>query len=139
MSLPAQSPENDLRRDVDILLRLWEMHNTSEMHAARMWVFTEFGAADHEEFKRKYPPGSLEWRRFTGVYGMYEMYGVLIKRHLLSEDLFFDLFGGLNILWEKLAPVLRGMRAEIDPYLYENFELLCRRAEAWKTTHPPLG
>ena len=127
----------DQRRDVDILLRLWEMHTAPEMQSARMWVFTDFHAADYDEFKRKYPPGSVEWRRFTSVYGMYELYGVLVNRHLLDEDLFFDLFGGLNLLLEKLRPVLKGMREEIDPYLYENFELLCRGAEAWKAAHPP--
>lgn len=136
MKEPEKSAE-DLRRDVDILLRLWDMHNRPEMHAARMWVFTDFQAQDYAEFKRKYPPGSAEWRQFTSVYGMYELYGVLLKRKLLDEDLFFDLFGGLNILWDKLAPVLKGMRAEIDPYLYENFELLCRRAQTWKAAHPP--
>ncbi len=130
MSQPSQ-------RDVDILLKLWEMQNAPEMQSARMWVFTDFQAADYGEFKRKYPPGSMEWRRFLTVYGMYEMYGVLINRGLLDEDLFFDLFGGLNLLWAKLTPVLKGMRGEIDPYLYENVELLCRRAEAWKAAHPP--
>jgi hypothetical protein len=130
MSQPTQ-------RDVDILLRLWEMHNTPEMQAARMWVFTEFRAADYSEFKRKYPPGSLEWRRLTSVYGMYELYGVLIARDLLNEDLFFDLFGGINLLWEKLAPLLEGMRQEIDPYLYENFKLLYQRVRDWRAQHPP--
>jgi len=132
MSEPTQ-------RDVDILLRLWEMHNAPELQAARMWVFTEFAAMDYVEFKRKYPPGSVEWRRFTSVYGTYEMYGVLINRNLLNEDLFFDLFGGLRLLWDKLQPVLTGMRQEIDSYLYENFELLCRRAQGWQAKHPPRG
>jgi len=50
-----------------------------------------------------------------------------------------DLFGGLNLLWDKLRPVLAGMRQEIDPYLYENFELLCRQAQDWKAEHPPRG
>jgi hypothetical protein len=125
------------QRDVDILLRLWEMHNTPEMQAARMWVFTEFRATDYSEFKRKYPPGSLEWRRFTSVYGMYELYGVLIARNLLNADLFYDLFGGIGILWEKLAPLLAGMRQEIDPYLYENFKLLFEGAKQWQAAHPP--
>jgi len=132
MSEPTQ-------RDVDILLRLWEMHNASELQAARMWVFTEFGAVDYAEFKRKYPSGSVEWRLFTNDNATYEMYGVLINRNLLNEDLFFDLFGGLNLLWDKLRPVLAGMRQEIDPYLYENFELLCRQAQDWKAEHPPRG
>jgi hypothetical protein len=125
------------QRDVDILLRLWEMQNAPEMHAARMWVHSEFRAADFEEFKRKYPSGSVEWRRFTSVYGMYEMYGLLICRGLLNEDLFFDLFGGIGLLWDRLEPVIGGMRHEIDPYLYENFELLSRRADTWKAAHPP--
>jgi hypothetical protein len=113
------------------------MHDAPDMHMARMWVLTECAASDYEDFKRKYPPGGPEWRRFTSVYGMYELYGVLLNRELLNADLFFDLFGGLGILWEKLRPVLAGMRAEIDPYLYENFELLCHRAAAWKQAHPP--
>lgn len=123
--------------DVEILLKLWELANAPEAQAARAWMFTEFSAANYQEFLAKYPPGSQEWRRFTTTLALMELCGVLINRGLLHEDLFFDLFGGFDIIWQRVQGVLPGMRKELDPRLYENFELLVRRHRAWQQAHPP--
>jgi len=124
-------------RDVTILLKLWELANAPEAQAARMWMFTEFSASSYQEFLAKYPPGSPEWRRFSSTLALMELYGVLINRGLLDEDLFFDLFGGFDTMWQRVQHVLPGMRKELDPRLYENFELLARRHRAWQEKHPP--
>jgi len=59
-----------------------------------------------------------------------ELFGVLVKHQLVREDVFFDLFGGIDLLWDALSGVIQGMRQAIDPRLYENFELLHLRAKA---------
>ena len=125
------------QRDVEILLRLWELANTPDAQAARAWMFTEFAAANYQEFLAKYPPGSPEWRRFSTTLALMELCGVLVNRGLLNEDLFFDLFGGFDLIWRRVQGVLPGMRKELDPRLYENFELLARRHRAWQEAHPP--
>ncbi len=122
--------------DVDIILKLWELANSTEAQRARLWMYGSFEARDYGDFQAKYPTGSREWHNFIHTCGMMELFGVLVNRQLVDEDLFFDLFGGLEILWARVKPVIVGMRQDIDPRLYENFELLVARCLAWKVAHP---
>lgn len=118
--------------DTLLYLKLFEMATTPELREARLWMLTEFQAADYEQFLRRYPQGSVEWRRFTDVCNIMELFGVLLKHGRVQEDLLFDLFGGIDVLWEAAQGVVLGMRAAIDPRLYENFELLYRRLIEWQ-------
>jgi len=118
--------------DVTTLLKLYDMAMTPDLREARMWMLTDFRAVDYAQFSQHYPLGSAEWRRFTDVCGILELFGVLLKYELIPEDLLFDLFGGIDILWEIASGVIFGMRQAIDPRLYENFELLCQRAREWQ-------
>lgn len=116
--------------DVATLLKLYEMATAQHVREAQAWVLSEFQAANFDAFQQRYPIGSLEWRRFTDICGIMELFGVLVKHGLVREDVFFDLFGGIDILWEAVAGVIPGMRQAMDPRLYENFEALYRRAKA---------
>ncbi len=123
-------------RDVDIILKLWDLANGEDAQQARLWMYASFEARDYRDFQIRCPAGSREWRYFINTCGMMELFGVLVNRQLVDEDLFFDLFGGIEILWARVKPVVAGMRQEIDPRMYENFELLVARCTAWKATHP---
>lgn len=120
------------KEEVAVLLQLYEMTTRPEMRAARTWMLTEFDAANYEEFQSQYPAGSTEWRHFTDVCGIMELFGVLLKHEVLGEDLLFDLFGGIDVLWNTVAGVVPEMRAAIDPRLYENFEQLSARYRSWQ-------
>lgn len=125
--------------DVLILLKLFEMATTPEMREARTWMLAEFKADSYEAFQQQFPLGSAGWRRMTDVCGIMELFGVLLKHDLIGEDIFFDLFGGIDVLWETVARVIPGMRQAIDPRLYENFELLYRRSKEWQANLAPLA
>lgn len=118
--------------DVATLLRLYEMATAPHVREAQAWVLSEFEAPDFDTFQRRYPIGSQEWRRFTDICGMMELFGVLVKHELVRQEIFFDLFGGIELLWEAVAGVIPGMRQAIDPRLYENFEALYQRSMAWQ-------
>lgn len=122
--------------DVATLLKLYEMATTPQMREAQSWMLTAFRAPDYDTFQASYPIGSVEWRRFADVCGIMELFGVLIKHGKVDEDLFFDLFGGIDLLWETVAGAIPGMRRAIDPHLYENFEMLYRRLKTWQAQHP---
>jgi hypothetical protein len=47
----------------------------------------------------------------------------------VREEIFCDLFGGGDVLWEAVAGVIPGMRPALDPRLYETFEALYPRAK----------
>ena len=106
------------------------MATTPPMREAQSWMLTQFRAPDYATFQAIYPIGSLEWRRFADVCGIMELFGVLVKHGLVREEVFFDLFGGIDVLWEAVAAVVPGMRQAMDPKLYENFEALYHRATA---------
>jgi hypothetical protein len=116
--------------DVATLLKLYEMATAPHVREAQAWVLSEFQAANFDVFQRQYPMGSVEWRRFTDICGIMELFGVLVKHELVCEDVFFDLFGGIDLLWEAVSGVIPGMRQAIDPRLYVNFEALSVRAKA---------
>ncbi|MCL4459762.1 MAG: DUF4760 domain-containing protein [Chloroflexi bacterium] len=125
------------QRDVDVLLKLWELSIAERMQEAMAWMLSEFSAKDYTEFKEKYPRGSEGRRKFNLVCGNYELAGLLIARGLLNEDLYFDLIGGIEPLWGRVKGIMPGWRAESDPRMYENFEILHQHYLRWRESHPP--
>ncbi len=63
--------------------------------------------------------------------------GTLLKRGLVPEDPFLDLFGRLIVhCWKQVSPaiaILRRLRGEAQ---YHDFEYLALRAAAWLELHP---
>ena len=118
--------------EVGTLLKLYEMATSPRIREAQAWVLTELNAPDYESFDRQHPMGSMGWQRFNDACGVMELFGVLIKHNLVREEVFFDLFGGIEQLWETAGAIIPGMRDTLDPRLYENFELLYQRSLDWR-------
>jgi len=63
--------------------------------------------------------------------------GTLVKRELVSEDTFMDLFARLIAhCWRQLAPAIAIMRRTRGPTQYHDFEYLALRAAAWLKQNP---
>jgi hypothetical protein len=63
--------------------------------------------------------------------------GTLVKRGLVSEDTFMDLFGRLIVhCWRKLEPAIAIMRRRRGQVQYHDFEYLAVRAIAWLERNP---
>ena len=63
--------------------------------------------------------------------------GTLVKRDLVSEGTFMDLFGRLIVhCWKHLAPAISIMRRKRGQAQYHDFEYLAVRAEAWLQRNP---
>lgn len=63
--------------------------------------------------------------------------GTLVKRDLVSEGTFMDLFGRLIVhCWKHLAPAIAIMRRKRGQAQYHDFEYLAVRAEAWLQRNP---
>lgn len=118
--------------EVGTLLKLYEMATSPRVREAQAWVLTELDAPDYETFDHKHPIGSVGWQRFNDACGIMELFGVLVKHGLVREEVFFDLFGGIEQLWETVQTVIPGMRDALDLRLYENFELLYQRSKDWQ-------
>ncbi len=63
--------------------------------------------------------------------------GTLVKRGLVSEDTFMDLFARLIVhCWKQVAPAIAIMRRTRGQAQYHDFEYLAMRAAAWLERNP---
>ncbi len=63
--------------------------------------------------------------------------GTLVKRGLVSEDTFMDLFARLIAhCWRQIAPAVAIMRRSRGQAQYHDFEYLAQRAAAWLERNP---
>jgi hypothetical protein len=63
--------------------------------------------------------------------------GTLVKRDLVSEGTFMDLFGRLIVhCWKHLSPAIAIMRRKRGQSQYHDFEYLAVRAAAWLQRNP---
>ncbi len=63
--------------------------------------------------------------------------GTLVKRGLVSEDTFMDLFARLIAhCWRQIAPAVAIMRRTRGQSQYHDFEYLAQRAAAWLERNP---
>jgi len=63
--------------------------------------------------------------------------GTLLKRGLVSEETFMDLFGRLIVhCWKLAVPAIAIMRRTRGPAQYHDFEFLAMRAALWLERNP---
>lgn len=63
--------------------------------------------------------------------------GTLVKRGLVSEDTFMDLFARLIVhCWKQVSPAIAIMRRSRGAAQYHDFEYLAARAAAWVKQNP---
>jgi hypothetical protein len=63
--------------------------------------------------------------------------GTLVKRGLVSEDTFMDLFARLIVhCWKQVSPAIAIMRRSRGAAQYHDFEYLAARAGAWVRQNP---
>lgn len=118
-------------RDAELLLKLVELYGSPHIQESRNWFIREFSAATYEEFKKKYPEGSLEYTHITNLLGFFETVGVLVTHGLLNESLFFDLSFGFELIWRKVGPIVSEWQKATTPALWENAVWLAGRSQVW--------
>jgi hypothetical protein len=124
------------RADAEILLKLVELEQSDRMIRAQSWFWGEFSEKDFEEFQKEYPSGSEGDNYCNAIIDFWETVGVLLHYKLINEYLLFDRFWDVESYWERLQPVIYGMReAYEEPEISENFEWLAKRATKWRKSH----
>ena len=125
--------------DINILLRIAELYNTSYDFEAAEWFWGQYKeTTNYEEFRDKYPQGSKGGQLFERFTSKFELAGILIEYGFLDENLYFDRYGDVQIEWEMSKSVIYGIRKEWNyPHFRENFELLAIRGGKWSESHVP--
>lgn len=120
------------QRDVEIILKLYELRRDPEMRRARTFLLTEFNATSWDELRAHYMTGDEVDRHFRMATSYWEMVASFVNRGLLNEDLIFDTQGEGLVIWNKVRPVIAGARAQIRPTYLWNLERMARRQQAWR-------
>ena len=113
-------------RQTDLVIRLASDFKSKEFLEAEVDVLN-VDFEDYNDFAKRY--GKLFSRNqipmsITIVGNFFEQLGVLYKNGLLSYSLIIQLFP-TTIIWEKMRPLIEGVRKEShNPLYYENFEYL---------------
>ena len=125
--------------DVNTLLRIAELYNTSYDFEAAEWFWGQYKeTTNYEEFRDKYPQGSKGAQLFERFTSKFELAGILIEYGFLDDNLYFDRYGDVQIEWEMSKSVIYGIRKEWNyPRFRENFELLAIRGRKWSESHAP--
>jgi hypothetical protein len=120
-------------QDAELLIKLMQMGSRAENQAAMAWFSSDFKAKNYSEFKKKYPDGSPGDQYFGRLMAQLELEGVLVSHGLLNENLYFDM-SGIGFMWERVGPIVAGMRKEMSSNLYENAVWLAERQKKWAKT-----
>ena len=116
-------------RETDLLVRImpWLNMSSSELQAELMKIWNlEF--TDYEDFVKRYgKPYSEgpEQRAFVAVVNYLDGLGILARRGLMDADLIYECWtGDIAHIWEKILPVVEGMRKEYKYPVLLNAEYL---------------
>ena len=112
------------REDAQLFVQLSQLYVTSGASAAMQWIWSDDFVADHEEFARRFPPGTAEYYRIGTLATFFETLGTLWKHELINEQLIFDWLG-IDLMWERLEPLLAAQREHAgEDRLWENFQAM---------------
>lgn len=123
---------------VNLLLRLYELRREEKLRRARQWLVSEFQAANLQELRQKYPPGSEQEPYLRMVTSYWDMVAVIVNRGALDEDLFMATTGEHFLVWEKIKHIVPEIRAAFkNPLFLENLEKLAARTIEWREQRAP--
>ncbi|MFY9559148.1 MAG: hypothetical protein WAQ52_02840 [Terriglobales bacterium] len=119
-------------------LQVYDLRREARLRQARDWFFKSFFVESADDYMRIAPPGS-EAGTFTGmVFGYWEQACALLEYGLLHEDLFFETSGEFFGIWERVKPIVPGVR---KMWTYQGFlahmEKAAQRYEAWIEKRSP--
>jgi hypothetical protein len=111
-------------QDADLLIKMAQWNTALGIPEILNWIWSDAFITDYEEFTKKYPQGSEEFRKVIDLLGWYETLGTLYKNGLFNEELLFDwLLIGPH--WKRLEGIALGQRkARGNPRIFENFEAM---------------
>jgi len=114
-------------RQTDLLMRLYSTFMSRETSESLLTIMgLEYG--DYNDFIEKYGMPSPEkpvWTSYMMVTNFFNEVGMLLHRKLISIETVDELFGfRVAQFWEKLKPLIEGMRKQLNPHVARWFEYL---------------
>ena len=121
-------------RKTDLIMRLYATFMSKEFQEADVNVIM-LDVQDLAEYQDKYGPYPSEHPMhiaFRMVAAFFEALGILLKKNLIETDLAYEIFV-VHQRWEKLWPIIRDLRTELDfPEYMDNFEYLYDETQKYR-------
>jgi hypothetical protein len=117
-------------RRTELLMRLYSTGTNNEFMDA-FWKVMSLQVKDYQDYVKQYGPlsktDSPMNRAFYTIISYYELVGVLLLRKLIDIFTVYDVWGvnQPTMLWEKIKPIVLGVRREVEPAALLGFEYLC--------------
>ena len=109
--------------DANLILRLYEMRREEKLREARAWFAQSFAPNSLEESMQIAPPGSKENAYLRMLASYWEMACSFVTAGVLNQELFFESSGELLAVYERMRPVLPGLRQMFkNPKAFHNLE-----------------
>jgi len=115
--------------DTDVLLKIMQIADVPQNLDAMQYVMFQFDFKDYEQFILECPPGSIRFNNVLRVAVFCDNLGVLVDGGAVDHEILFELY---PIPWQKLEPVIHGMRRELLwPDLFDYFEKVGKQYQKW--------
>lgn len=116
-------------QDTDVLLKVMQIADVPQNLDAMQYVVFQFDFKDYEQFILECPPGSIRFNNVLRVAVFADNLGVLVDGGAIDPEILFELY---PIPWQKLEPVINGMRRELLwPDLFDYFEKIGKQYQKW--------
>jgi hypothetical protein len=114
-------------RKMDLVMRLYSAFISKEITEAGLMVgWSEY--RDYNDFLEKYGqmgPEKPMWVAVNQISNFLNEVGMLLHREFIEIELVDELFGyRIAVVWEKMKPLIEGMRKQLNPRVGEWFEYL---------------
>jgi hypothetical protein len=116
--------------DANLILRLYELRREDKLRQARDWFSKNFHPKSLEDMAQIAAPGTQENAYFRMVTSYWEMCASFVTSGVLNQDLFLQSSGELMFVWERIRPIVPGLRDMMkNPKVYQNLETVAAAFE----------
>jgi hypothetical protein len=133
--MPGKKPTH---AQAQLQLQLYDLRREAKLRQAREWFTLNYFADSLEDSNRIAPPGSQEGTYVMMVLSYWDQACSLLNYDLLHEELFFETAGEFFAVWERIKPVVPGIREKYRMnHFLANLEKTVQRFEKWVEERSP--
>ena len=124
-------------RNVDISMKLFEWAETDRLRKAFKWLDKKCSFTTYADYKAFDETDTEACEYPVEVIEFFEQVGFLVTKKFIDIDVVIDRLGHYIVLnWQKLAPLVEGVRKEKNDVTYgEHFEHLYRLTVTYLSKH----
>jgi len=130
--------EKATHAQAQLQLQLYDLRREAKLRQAREWFTQNYFVDSLDDSNRIAPFGSQEGTYLMMVATYWDQACALLNHGLLHEQLFFEAAGEFFGVWERVKPIVPGIREKFRQKLFlANLEKAAQRFEKWVEERSP--